>query len=61
MSKYEVSNSKSGHSFGVYEADTAEAAIEAACMDAGYASQAEAEAAMERASELVAVEIPASA
>lgn len=57
MSKYEVSNNKSGHSFGVYEADSAEAAIEAACKDAGYDSKADAEAAMGRDSELVAAEV----
>ncbi len=57
MSKYEVSNSKSAHSFGVYEAESAEAAIEAACKAAGYDSKANAEAAMGRDSELVAVEV----
>jgi hypothetical protein len=57
MSKYEVSNTKSAHSFGVYEAESAEAAIEAACNDAGYDSKADAEAAMGRESELVAVEV----
>jgi hypothetical protein len=57
MNKYEVSNSKSAHSFGVYEADSQEAAIEAACKDAGYDSKADAEAAMGRDAELVAVEV----
>lgn len=57
MTKFEVANAKSATSFGVYEADTAEAAIEAACKDAGYDSKADAEAAMGRESELVAVEI----
>jgi hypothetical protein len=56
MSKYEVSSSKSAYSFGVYEADSAEAAIEAACRDAGYDSKADAEAAMGREAELTAVE-----
>jgi malonyl CoA-acyl carrier protein transacylase len=57
MSKYEVSNSQSGHSFGVYEAESAEAAILACCFEAGYASQEQAEEAMGRATELVAVEV----
>ena len=57
MSKYEVSNIKSAHSFGVYEADGPEAAIEACCKDAGYDSKADAEAAMGRGSELVSVEV----
>jgi hypothetical protein len=57
MNQYEVSNSKSAHSFGIYEAESAEAAIEAACRDAGYSSKAEAEAAMGRESELVAAEV----
>jgi hypothetical protein len=57
MSNYEVSNSQSGHSFGVYEADSPEAAIEACCRDAGYDSKADAEAAMGRESELVAVAV----
>ncbi|GEM_PF-1349102 len=59
MSKYEVSNSASGHSFGVVEADSTEAAIEAVCRDAGYDSKAAAEAAMGRDTELVAIELPA--
>ena len=57
MSQYEVSNIKSAHSFGIYAAESAEAAIEAACKDAGYDSKADAEAAMGRDSELVAVEV----
>ena len=57
MSQYEVSNTKSGHSFGVYEADSAREAIEACCRDAGYASKAEAEEVMGHESELVAVEV----
>lgn len=57
MTKFEVSNSKSAHSFGVYEAESAEAAIEAACKDAGYSSKADAEAVMGHESELVAVEV----
>jgi uncharacterized protein YegP (UPF0339 family) len=57
MSKFEVSNSKSGHSFGMYEADSPEAAIEAVCQDAGYTSKAAAEEAMGHESELIAVEV----
>lgn len=58
MSKtYEVTNAKSAHSFGTYEADSEEAAIEACCKDAGYSSKADAEAAMGHDSELVAVEV----
>ncbi len=57
MSKYEISNVKSAHSFGVYEAESAEAAIEACCKDAGYESKEQAEDAMGHESELVAVEV----
>lgn len=57
MTKFEVFNSSSGHSFGIYEADTPEAAIEACCRDAGYASKAQAEEAMGRESQLVAKEV----
>ena len=57
MSKYEISNRKSAHSFGVYEADSQEAAIEACCKDAGYDSKAHAEEVMGHESELVAVEV----
>ncbi len=57
MNAYEVSNSKSTHSFGVYEAESAEAAIEAACKDAGYDSKAQAEEVMGHESELIAAEV----
>lgn len=56
MKKYEVINPKSGHSFGGYEAESADAAIEACCRDAGYASMAEAVKAMGHDSELIATE-----
>jgi hypothetical protein len=59
MRNFEVSNSKSAHVFGVYQAGTAEAAIEAACLEAGYNSRANAEEAMGRESQLVAVEVEA--
>jgi hypothetical protein len=48
MSKYEVFNQTSGHSFGVYEADSADEAIDACCRDAGYASKADAEQSTEQ-------------
>ena len=57
MSKYEVSNTTSGHSFGVYEAASAEAAIEACVIDAGYKSVAQMEETLETECELVAVEV----
>ena len=57
MAKYEVSNIKSSFSFGVYEAESAEAAIEACCKDAGYDSKADAEDAMGHEAELIAVEV----
>lgn len=57
MSKYEVSNIKSAHSFGVYEAESAEAAIEACCKDAGYESKEQAEEVMGHGSDLVATEV----
>jgi hypothetical protein len=57
MTKFEVANAKSATSFGVYEADTAEAAIEAACKDAGYDSKAHAEEVMGHESELMATEV----
>jgi hypothetical protein len=57
MARYEVSNVKSAHSFGIYEAESAEAAIEACCKDAGYDSKAQAEEVMGHDSELAAVEV----
>lgn len=57
MRKYEVRNIKSSHSFGVYEADSAEAAVAACCKDAGYDSKVDAEVVMGHESELVAVEV----
>lgn len=57
MPKFEVRNTASGHSFGVYEAETAEQAIEACCRDAGYASRAHADEVTGRDDDLVAVEV----
>ena len=55
--KYEVSNITSSFSFGIFEALTADEAIEAVCREAGYKSKAHAEKEMGRDSELVAVEV----
>lgn len=41
MSKFTVYNTRSGQELGVYEAETAEAAIEANYIDAGYAGSAD--------------------
>ena len=38
MKKYEVKNAHTKHSFGIYEADTPEHALDACCRDASYAS-----------------------
>ena len=57
MTKFEVANAKSATSFGIYEADTADDAIEAACRDAGYDSKAHAEEVMGHESELIAIEV----
>lgn len=60
MAKYEVSNKISSFSFGVYEAESADEAVEAACRDAGYDSKAQAEEVMGHDSELIAVEVEAA-
>ena len=57
MSKYEVSNATSGHSFGVYEAASEESAIEACVIDAGYNRVAQMEDTLETECDLVAVEV----
>lgn len=57
MTDFEVFNHVSAHSFGVFQAKTADAAILACCREAGYDSLAEAEKAMGHASELSAVEV----
>lgn len=41
MNRYEVYNPESGHSFGIYKAETREEAIEEAVRDAGYKSIAD--------------------
>lgn len=38
MKKYEVKNEHTHHSFGVYEGDTPDDALDACCRDASYAS-----------------------
>jgi len=57
MNNYEVSNTTSGHSFGVYEGATESDAIEACVIDAGYKSIAEMEARLNLPCELVAVPV----
>lgn len=57
MTRYEITNARTGHSFGVYEAESAEQAIDACCKDAGYESKADAERQMGRESELTATEV----
>lgn len=54
---FEVTNPKSSHSFGVYEALTADDAVKACCVDAGYESTEHAESVMGHASELTAHEV----
>lgn len=65
MSKsYEVTNSKSGHSFGFYAGTSAEDAIEACVHEAGYSSVAAMCATLETECELSAeriVTVPADA
>jgi hypothetical protein len=39
---FEIVNRTTGHNFGTYEGDTAEQALDAYAMDAGYASFADA-------------------
>jgi len=56
MTHYEVQHTRSGLIFGVYEAESAEAAIEAMYKDAGYDSKAQAEEVMGRESGMVATE-----
>ena len=41
--KYEISNTVSGHVFGVYEGDTEQQALDAFAQDAGYADYASAQ------------------
>lgn len=52
MSKYQVS--ANGQTFGIYEADSAEAALDLCAQDAGYKSVEEMEQQLERSSELEA-------
>lgn len=56
MARYEVTNPKSGHSFGIYEGATAREAIEACVKDAGYESIEDMEQRLERPCELTATE-----
>jgi hypothetical protein len=58
MSKsYEVTNSKSGQSFGFHCGVSAEDAIRACCREAGYLTVSAAEEVMGRASELTATRV----
>lgn len=53
--KFEVS--ANGHSFGIFEAATEQEAIDLCCIDAGYQSEAEMIASLERPSDLIANEV----
>ena len=53
--KYEVS--ANGHSFGIYEADSEQEAIDLCCQDAGYQSEKHMEAMLEQVSDLEANEV----
>lgn len=57
MNRYEVCNVLSGHSFGVYEAETAAEAIDLVCRDAGYRDLAHAIAAVGDVNGLAATEV----
>lgn len=59
MSKYEIINSASGQSLGVYEADSPDAALDACCRAAGYDSRADADAVVGHDPDLIAVELDA--
>lgn len=54
MNSYEICESSTGQSLGVYQGDNEREAIEACCRDAGYESIAHAEAVLERPCTLVA-------
>lgn len=56
MARYEITNPKSGHSFGIYEGATEREAIEACVKDAGYASIEDMERRLEQTCELIATE-----
>lgn len=53
--KYQVE--ANGHVFGIYEADTAQAARDLCAIEAGYKSEADMVDQLERASELIATEV----
>lgn len=55
MTRFTVTNTSSGHSFGTYEAKSAEEAIEACVKDAGYASIEDMERQLESPCELQAI------
>ena len=53
--KYQVE--ANGHVYGIYEADTAQAARDLCAVDAGYKSEADMVDQLEQASELIATEV----
>lgn len=53
--KYQVE--ANGHVYGIYEADTAQAARDLCAIDAGYKSEADMVPQLERPSELIATEV----
>lgn len=57
MANYDVSNVKSSHCFGIYEADSPEGAIAACLKDAGYEENATDENGTPWAAELIAVAV----
>lgn len=58
MSRYNVFNAQSGHSFGTYAGATGREAIEACIKDAGYDSIEDMERRLNRKTELQATELP---
>jgi anti-sigma regulatory factor (Ser/Thr protein kinase) len=54
MTSYEIINTTSGHSFGVYEGATEQEAIEACVRDAGYKSTEDMQQQLGQPCELVA-------
>ncbi len=57
MARYDVTNMRTSHSFGAYEAETADEAIEACIRDAGYDDKADSESVVGHEIDFVATEI----
>lgn len=57
MAEYQISNCRSGIILGVYEADSAQAALDAMARDAGYADYASADAVAPAAPGEILVEV----